>query len=151
METNTVPRVPKVMFKRMSDDAILPTKGSKQAVGFDIYADADCTIIGGQGTKMIPSGIAVMIPEGYYGRIAMRSGLAIKEGLAVSGGVIDRDYRGEIKVITFCTRNDHSYTVRKGDRIAQLVIEKAFYGEAVEVSELPETERGSDGFGSSGR
>jgi dUTP pyrophosphatase len=100
--------------------------------------------------KMVATGVQLEIPEGYYGRIAPRSGLALKQGIDVLAGVIDSSYRGEIKVIIFNTDNQKVFKVNVGDRIAQLIIEKHYNFDFVEVEDLETTDRGEGGFGSSG-
>ena len=96
-----------------------------------------------------PTGISISIPRGYYGRVAPRSGLALRDGIDVLAGVIDAGYRGEVGVILI-NFGDKSFAFRKGDRIAQLIIEKCHEVEWQEVDELNGTARGDDGFGSSG-
>ena len=144
-----------IKIKKLTETAKLPTRGSNQAAGYDLYADL------GQGTESVAidrsnykvhTGIAVAIPEGYFGAIYARSGLATKKGLRPANcvGIIDSDYRGEIIV---CLKNDMSTLnyVENGERIAQLVIQPYLEVEFNEVDELPETERGEGGFGSTGK
>lgn len=99
----------------------------------------------------MPTGIAIEIPEGYYGRIAPRSGLAHNHGIDVLAGVVDSGYRGEIKVILYNTDKDHDFQIRQGDKIAQMIIERHYNFELVEVEDLSPTPRGEGGFGSTGR
>lgn len=140
--------------KRLSSTAIIPTKGSPGAAGFDLYADEDVCfgpIYSGESPHaLVSTGISVQIPRGWYGRIAPRSGLAVKYGMDVLAGVIDSDYTGEIKVILHCTKN-LLVNLKKGERIAQLIIEKCGEWNIMEVSELENTERGDGGFGSTGK
>lgn len=98
----------------------------------------------------IRTGLAVEIPEGYYGRIAPRSGLAHNHGIDVLAGVVDSCYRGEIRVVLYNTDKEEPFQVRSGDRIAQLIVEKHYNFEFVEVDDLSATERGEGGFGSTG-
>jgi deoxyuridine 5'-triphosphate nucleotidohydrolase len=137
-----------IYFKKLDPEAIVPTKGTSLSAGWDLYALADTKITGGQGSVIVPTGISVMIPQGYYGRIAMRSGLAVKQHLAVSAGVIDRDYAGPIGVVTFHTFGVYTstgaspvaynnYTIKKGERFAQLIIEQCHYGDCKVVDEFP--------------
>lgn len=99
----------------------------------------------------ISTGISMEIPEGYYGRIAPRSGLAHNHGIDVLAGVVDSGYRGEIKVILYNTDKDEVFQVRQGDKIAQIIIEKHYNFELAEVDDLSSTPRGEYGFGSTGR
>lgn len=99
----------------------------------------------------ISTGVSLEIPEGYYGRIAPRSGLAHKYGINILAGVVDSSYRGEIRVILHNTDKDEAFNVRNGDKIAQIIIEKHYNFEFVEVEELSSSERGAGGFGSTGR
>jgi dUTP pyrophosphatase len=115
------------MFTTVISGATIPTKGTLGAAGYDLYALSTHTITGGGGSVLIPTGIAVKIPSGCYARIAPRSGLALREHLAVNAGVIDQDYfPGEIGVIIYCTKNNHVYTINKGDRFAQIIIESIY-------------------------
>lgn len=129
-----------------------PTKGSPFSAGWDLYSSEDVTV--SYGKKVcVGTGIKVSIPRGYYGRIAPRSGLAFKNGVVVLAGVIDCDYRGEIKVILTVVTEGDSINIEKGDRIAQLILTK--YGdheleEVYEERELGSTSRGEGGFGSTG-
>lgn len=136
----------KLKFKQLTEQATLPTRGSEHAAGLDLYASAEAAVLPDCVTS-VSTGIAVEIPPGWYGRIAPRSGLAVY-GIHVLGGVIDSDYRGEIKVML---TGNTEYHIAKGDRVAQLIIEKIATPEAVWVEELDETERDANGFGSTGR
>jgi len=100
---------------------------------------------------MVKTGLSVEIPEGYYGRIAPRSGLAHKNGIDVLAGVVDSSYRGEIRVILYNTDKEETLQVRSGDRIAQMIVERHYNFEFVEVEDLSVTERGEGGFGSTGK
>ncbi|MEQ8740267.1 MAG: dUTP diphosphatase, partial [Hoeflea sp.] len=119
-----------------------------QAAGLDLYADESRPILAGR-SQIISTGISVMIPEGHYGRVAPRSGLAAKHEIDVLAGVIDSDYRGEIKVILH-NLGYKTFPVQRGERIAQLILEKISIPEVVEVENLDITERGDGGFGSTG-
>ena len=134
--------------KKLAYDARIPTRGSSGAAGYDLYACDDC-IIAPTHRALISAGIALVLPPGVYGRVAPRSGLAVKHGIQVGAGVIDPDYTGEVKVVLF-NHGDRHFEVRKGDRIAQLVLEKCDTPDVVEIGLLEETERGSGGFGSTG-
>lgn len=138
-------------IKKLDPNAKLPIRGSEHAAGWDLYALNAEKIYPGK-TKKIETGLAIEIPEGYFGAIYARSGLATKKGLRPANcvGVIDSDYRGPIIV---ALRNDHMNNVEsfeEGERIAQLVIQKYEDLDIVEVDELSDTSRGEGGFGSTG-
>ncbi|MGI6607559.1 MAG: dUTP diphosphatase [Erysipelotrichaceae bacterium] len=141
----------KINIKKIHKDAIIPTKGSNYAAGYDLYAIND-EVIYPHNTTKISTGLKIEIPEGYFGGIFARSGLADKKGLRPANcvGVIDSDYRGEIIVLL---HNDTQIyqMVSKGDRIAQLIIMPYLSVDFEEVEELNETERGDGGFGSTGK
>lgn len=135
--------------KLLRQDAIVPTRGSARAAGIDLYS---CEILTIQPHEraLVPTGIAIAIPDHCYGRVAPRSSLALRDGIDVGAGVIDEDYRGEVKVLLF----NHSalpFEIHRGDRIAQLIIEKISYAQVTLVDELPSTQRGDKGFGSTGK
>jgi len=132
---------------KLSDKAIIPTKGSRFAAGHDIYALND-GMVPAKGQTMLETGIAMGLPEGTYGRLAARSGMASKMGIAVGGGVIDTDYTGEVQVI-LRNHGEADCVFKAADRIAQLIIEKVANADAMEVDDLETTERGKAGFGSS--
>lgn len=135
-------------FKRLDPRAVLPTRGSSMAAGLDIYVIEDLTIRPGE-RALARTGLAVAIPEGYYGRVAPRSGLATKKGLDVLGGVIDADYRGEIGCLLYNT-GDEAIQLPAQSKICQLLIEKIITPTAVWADEISDTDRGSSGFGSTG-
>ena len=138
----------KLFVKRLNENAVLPTRGSREAAGLDIYAITDTYILP-FSTNLVPTGISLMIPYGYYGRIAPRSGVSVKTGLIVNAGVIDSDYRGEIKIIFQNPTNEHK-ELKKGEKVAQLIIEKIALLDVEEVIVLTDTQRGYNGFGSTG-
>lgn len=142
--------VPMLKVFLRSENAKVPTKGSALAAGYDIYASED-GMVPSHGQGMIGTDLTVCVPVGCYGRVAPRSGLAAKHGISTGAGVVDADYRGEIKVILF-NHSDKDFEVKKGDRIAQLVLEKILLTEVAEISaeELDKTTRGEGGFGSTG-
>ena len=143
----------KISVKKLRQDAILPTYGSAQAAGADLYACLDAPVeIAPGSTAWITTGVAMALPEGYAGLIYARSSLGTKRGLAPANkvGVIDSDYRGEIQVVLF-NHGSETQTVMPGDRIAQLVITPVFTPGFVETEELSETNRGIGGFGSTGK
>ena len=135
-----------IAFKKLQKDAQLPRRNREGDAGFDLHAQESCEIwIGGQCT--ISTGIACELPKGYVGQIWPRSGMAIKHMINSHAGIIDSNYRGEI-MVCLINHGDKKVEIRKGDRIAQLVV--PYFGEAIEVEELSDTERGLSGFGSSG-
>ncbi len=142
-----------IKVKKLKPGATVPTMGSKFAAGADLYSaeDAD-VVIGPSETKFIGTGLAMEIPEGYVGLVYARSGLACKRGLAPANkvGVVDSDYRGEIKVALH-NHGKEAQTVEKGERIAQMVIAPYLSVNYEEADALSETERGEGGFGSTGR
>lgn len=138
----------KLLVKKLSKNAILPVRSSKKAAGYDLAA-AHSAIIPKKGRMLIKTDLAIAIPDGYYGRVAPRSGLALKYGIDVGAGVIDSDYRGPLGVVLF-NHGDTDFEIKQGDRIAQLIIESIATPEVVEVDSLDETERQSGGFGSTG-
>jgi dUTP pyrophosphatase len=141
--------------KLLTMNAKLPTYGSETAAGMDLYYDS--TYASGSYYVLLPGerklfkvGISVEIPEGMYGRIAPRSGMAYKHGIDVMAGVIDSDYRGEIGVILI-NHGDANYTVSDGERIAQMILTPHFSGNVVAVDALGETDRGGGKYGSTGK
>lgn len=135
-------------FKRLHPDAKLPTRGSAGAAGLDLYAIERLTIEPGARVA-VRTGLAVAVPRGFYGRVAPRSGLAVRHGVDVLAGVIDSDYRGEL----LCALVNHGrepFEVEPGARIAQLVLEAIATPDPIWAEDLTETERGADGFGSTG-
>jgi dUTP pyrophosphatase len=140
-----------VYFSRLHSDAIIPFRATPSSAGFDLFSVEDVTISGGQGNVLVSTGIALALPPGTYGRIAMRSGLAVREHLSVSAGVIDSDYRGEVKVVVYTTKANHTYKISKGEKFAQLVVEKINLHPGTCVNELPKVYQEHLGFGSTGK
>ncbi|MBQ4559906.1 MAG: dUTP diphosphatase [Tyzzerella sp.] len=143
----------KINIKRLTETAILPERGSAYAAGYDLFADVNGSVeIQPHETKMIGTGLAMEIPEGYFGGIFARSGLSSKEALRPANcvGVVDADYRGEVKV---ALHNDGGVIreIKAGQKIAQLVVVPFLGVEFDEVEELSETVRGVGGFGSTGK
>ncbi len=142
-----------IRVKRLKDKAILPTYGSLEAAGADLYAclEQDVVIEPGK-TAFIPTGLAMEIPKGYAGLIYARSGLACKQGLAPANkvGVVDSDYRGEF-IVALHNHGNEAKTVAHGDRIAQLVITPVLTGVFEECQDLTDTDRAAGGFGSTGK
>ena len=133
---------------RLNTQAILPTRATSGSAGYDLTAIRDDVIEPGC-RKLLPIGIAIKLPEGVYGRIAPRSGLAVKKGIQVGAGVIDPDYTGEIHVLLF-NHGTEPFEVHNGDRIAQLILERFEFREVILVDSLTQTDRGAGGFGSTG-
>ncbi|XP_034849760.1 deoxyuridine 5'-triphosphate nucleotidohydrolase, mitochondrial isoform X1 [Mirounga leonina] len=139
----------RLRFVRLSEHATAPTKGSARAAGYDLYSAYDYTLPPME-KALVKTDIQVALPSGCYGRVAPRSGLAAKYFIDVGAGVIDEDYRGNVGVVLF-NFGKEKFQVKKGDRIAQLICERIFYPEIEEVQVLDDTERGSGGFGSTGK
>ncbi|CAG5113702.1 Oidioi.mRNA.OKI2018_I69.chr2.g7792.t1.cds [Oikopleura dioica] len=136
-------------FHKLSENATTPSRGSDYAAGLDLYS-AEEKIVPAKGRALIKTDIQVALPDGCYGRIAPRSGLAYKKGIDVGAGVVDQDYRGNVGVILF-NFGEEEFKVEKGDRIAQFILERIWMPVLVESSEkLEETVRGEAGFGSTG-
>ena len=143
-----------VKIKKLDPAAILPRRGSAQAAGYDLFAclpEGEVTLQPGE-TRHIPLGLALALPEGTFGAVFARSGLATRQGLRPANcvGVVDSDYRGENMVPL---HNDSAVpqTIRHGDRVAQMVVLPYLAVDFTEAEELDETERGEGGFGSTGR
>jgi dUTP pyrophosphatase len=136
-------------FRKLHELARLPTRGSRLAAGLDLYSVEVLTIQAGQ-RAVVGTGLSVAIPEGFYGRVAPRSGLAIEQGLDVLAGVIDSDYRGEIRC-ALINHGSEPVLIEVGQRIAQLIIEAIATPEPTWADELEETARGAGGFGSTGK
>ena len=157
-----------IKINKLSKSALLPVRANDSDAGYDLHATCDM-IIGPMEKAIVPTGISIEIPKGYYGRIAPRSGLAVKSNIDVLAGVIDSGYRGEIGVVlinlnlpeilfssnkktsayesAFGSKN--KFSISRGDRIAQLIIEKCHDIQWIE-EELSDSERGNGGYGSSG-
>ena len=135
-------------FKQLDPRAVLPSRGSSFAAGLDICSIEDLIIEPHQRASA-RTGLAVAIPHGCYGRVAPRSGLAVKHGLDVLAGVIDSDYRGELCCILYNT-SDALITLAAGSKICQLIIEQIITPNATWAADLDETARGAGGFGSTG-
>jgi dUTP pyrophosphatase len=135
-------------IKKLTPNATLPTRGSGGAVGYDLYS-TDEVVVPPTHRVLVGTGIAMVLPNGVYGRVAPRSGLAVKHGIQVGAGVVDPDYTGEVKVVLF-NHGDKDFEVKKGDRVAQLILERCETPEVEEVGTVEDTERGAGGFGSTG-
>ncbi len=142
-----------IKIKRLRENAQMPSRGSEKAAGYDLYAclEADKVVIAPHTTQKIGTGLAIAVPDGYFGAIFARSGLAAKQGLRPANcvGVADSDYRGEY-IVALHNDTDEERIIENGERIAQLVIMPYLPAKFLEVDELDETKRGSGGFGSTG-
>ena len=140
-----------VKIKRLDQELPLPRYVNPGDAGLDLYSAVD-VVIEPMRRVMIPTGVAIALPEGYAGFVQPRSGLAAKKGLSIvnTPGLVDSGYRGELKVIAINTDADEPITIARGERVAQLVVQRVPAVELVEVDELDATERGEGGFGSTG-
>lgn len=143
----------KIKFKKLTDKAITPTKGSEYSAGYDLYACINSPItISPRSTQKIGTGLTIELPEGFFGAIFARSGLATKRGLRPANcvGVCDSDYRGEY-IVALHNDSDEEKIIMPNDRIAQLVIIPYLSADFEETNELLDTTRGDNGFGSTGK
>lgn len=140
-----------VPIKRLDPTVELPQYAYAGDAGLDLRSSEDVTLAPFE-RRLISTGLAVAIPDGYAGFVQPRSGLALKQGLSMANtpGLIDAHYRGELKICAINLDPQHEIEVKRGDRIAQLVIQRVPTVQLVEVDELDETDRGAGGFGSSG-
>ena len=138
----------KIYFKKLHDDAVVPTRGSEFAAGLDL-SSVESVVIEPGDRAIVATGLAVIIPNDTYLRIAPRSGLAAKHGIDVLAGVVDSDYRGEIKVI-LANFGREPFAVMPGERIAQAILEQCVLADVETVEELTDTDRDAAGFGSTG-
>lgn len=135
--------------QKLVPNAVIPTRGTSGAAGYDLYSTDGFIIMPGHRV-VIPTGLAIQLPAGTYGRIAPRSGLAVKHGVDVLAGVVDPDYTGELKVVLVNTDLRRAFMIRPGYRIAQLILENYTVAEVEETPYVEQTERGQEGFGSTG-
>jgi dUTP pyrophosphatase len=144
--------VTEILVRRLDDGLPMPVRAHPGDAGFDLRAAVDLVLAPGE-RALIPTGLAVAIPDGFAGLVQPRSGLAARHGLGLvnAPGLIDAGYRGEIKVIAINLDPREPFEVHRGDKIAQLVVYPVPTTTLREVSELPESDRGSGGFGSTGR
>jgi dUTP pyrophosphatase len=142
-----------VRVQRLDPELPLPRQQHPDDAGYDLHAREDVVIEAGGGRALVPTGLAVAIPSGHAGFVLPRSGLALKHGVTClnAPGLIDSLYRGELKVLLVNTDPTEAFAIHRGDRIAQLVIQKVEYVEWQEVAELDSTARDTFGFGSTGR
>jgi dUTP diphosphatase len=141
-----------IEIKLLDEDLPMPRYQHEGDAGLDLPSRVDYVLEPGE-RAMIPTGIAVAIPRGYAGFVLPRSGLAARHGIALvnSPGLVDSGYRGEMAIIMINTDKHEAFHIKRGDRIAQLVIQKIVEATTVQVRELDETSRGAGGFGSTGR
>lgn len=141
-----------VPIRRLDPDLPLPTRAHPDDAGLDLYARVDVTLAANGGRVLVPTGVAVAVPRGHMGMVAPRSGLALKHGVSLvnTPGIIDSAYRGELQVIMINHDPSADYQVRRGDRIAQLIIQAIATVEWSPVEALDDNDRGG-GFGHSGR
>ena len=144
--------MPEIAILRLDPDLPLPTAAHAGDAGLDLYAREDCRVVRAGGRTLVPTGVAVAITVGYAGFVLPRSGLAMKHGITLvnTPGLIDAGYRGELKVVLLNTDPNDDYEVHRGDRVAQLVIQRVEDVTWVEVDSLDGYDRGG-GFGHSGR
>lgn len=141
----------KVLITRLDKDLPIPNYAKAGDAGADMYARIDIDILPGE-RALVPTGFAIALPDGYVGFVNPRSGLAIKHGVSLvnTPGTVDSGYRGELQVILINHDLRETFVIKRGDRIAQLVIQKVERADFVEVDLLPESVRGDAGFGSTG-
>ena len=135
-------------IKKLDPNAQLPVRSSPGAAGYDLHSSEAHVIMPGK-RAVVATGISLVLPSGVYGRVAPRSGLAVKNGLQVGAGVVDPDYRGELKVVLF-NHDANPFVIKPGYRIAQLVLERFETPDIEEIETMDSTERGEGGFGSTG-
>jgi len=138
-----------LLVKRLSENATLPQRGSKLAAGLDLCSAED-VILEPNTLMTVKTDISMAIPEGHYGRIAPRSGITIRSWVTTLAGVVDSDFRGPVGVVLYNFSHNQPFKIKKGDRIAQLILEKISLLDVAEVVNLPTTERDQGGFGSTG-
>ena len=142
-----------VAVRRLDPDLPLPAYAHAGDAGIDLIARCEVTLAAGGGRALVPTGVAVAIPPGYAGFVQPRSGLALKHGVTClnTPGLVDSGYRGELKVLLVNTDPARPFTVERGQRIAQLVVQAVEHVRLVEVEDLEPSDRGESGFGSTGR
>jgi dUTP pyrophosphatase len=139
--------------RRLDPDVQFPEYAKPGDAGLDLRSNVDVTIEPGGGRALVPTGLAIAIPEGYAGFVQPRSGLALKHGITClnTPGLIDSGYRGELKVLLVNTDPSEAFEITRGERIAQLVLQAVEHAQFFGVDELPDSERGEGGFGHTGR
>ena len=136
-------------FVKITENASTPTKGSPLSAGYDLYSSEDVDIPA-RDKAAIATDLKISVPVGTYGRIAPRSGLALRDFIDIGGGVIDEDYTGHVKIIIF-NHDNQAFKIQKGDRIAQLICERILHPTLKEVQTFKLTKRSENGFGSTGK
>uniref|UniRef100_A0A0A9ZBI7 Deoxyuridine 5'-triphosphate nucleotidohydrolase n=1 Tax=Lygus hesperus TaxID=30085 RepID=A0A0A9ZBI7_LYGHE len=149
IQTKMPGEVAVLRFVKLTENAHAPSKGSELAAGYDLKSAYDYTIPA-RGKELVKTDIQIQVPEGCYGRVAPRSGLAWKHHIDVGAGVIDADYTGNVGIVMF-NHGPEDFKVKAGDRVAQLICEKICYPDIQEVKTVDETKRGAGGFGSTGQ
>jgi len=139
---------PPLKVKKLSDQATLPERATSGSAGYDLFSAEDCTIHAGM-RKIVKTDLSIAIPPNHYGRIAPRSGLSWKKSIDIGAGVIDFDYRGPVGML-LVNNSTNDFEVKKGERVAQLLLERVSVPDVVEVDDLDDTARGQKGFGSTG-
>lgn len=141
-----------IPLRRLDPDLAIPAYATEGDAGADLVAAEAITLQPGGGRALVPTGAAIAIPAGYAGFVQPRSGLALRHGVTClnTPGLIDSGYRGELKVLLVNTDPSNAFEIARGDRIAQLVIQRVEHANFVEVDELPDSDRGDGGFGSTG-
>jgi dUTP pyrophosphatase len=139
---------PVLQYVKLTEHALTPMKGSVKSAGYD-FRSAHEVVIPARGKNLLFTDLQIKLPEGYYGQIASRSGLALWDHIVVEGDIIDEDYGGSIDVILY-NHSDKHFHISRGDGIAQLICQKICYPEMVEFYKLNVTDRGERGFGSTG-
>jgi len=138
-----------IHIKLLGENAKMPTQGTPFSAGYDLYSAENVTV-SSLGRQLIKTNISMAIPMNHYGRIAPRSGLAYKHGIDILAGVIDADYRGDIGVILYNTDSSNDFSVKIGDKIAQIIIESCSSPNFIKSKELPISKRGEGGYGHTG-
>lgn len=143
----------RVSIQRLDPELPLPVAQHPDDAGYDLHAREDVLIEAGGGRALVPTGIAVAIPSGHAGFVLPRSGLALRHGVTClnTPGLIDPLYRGEVKVVLVNTDPARAYQVHRGDRVAQLVVQRVDQLQWAEVDDIGDTQRSTEGFGSTGR
>lgn len=146
-------RVLDVPVERLDPELPLPAYARPGDAGLDLLARQDVVLEAGGGRALVPTGLAIALPDGYAGFVQPRSGLALEHGITClnTPGLIDSGYRGELRVILVNLDPTEAYTITRGERIAQLVVQAVEHVNFIEVDGLDESSRGADGFGSTGR
>jgi dUTP pyrophosphatase len=138
-----------IRIKKVHPEAKIPCRANPTDAGADLCS-VENLVIPAQSRTLVSTGITLQIPDGYYGRVAPRSGLAVKSGIDVLAGVIDSGYRGTVGVVLYNTDKEKSFEVKVGDRIAQIIFEQHWNFSFKEADDLVDSERSINGFGSTG-